>query len=398
MLQRLIIIASLSFMLFISCSDSSSGSDNDTLPQTLHKVYEQSQLPGFSLAVVKNGTVDYTASYGYANLSSNKPWGNNTVMPIASLTKGVIGVAVAKAIELNYFTLKTPINNLLPFKVVNPYTQNDTIRVQHLVTHTSGIKDDVELFFETYTIPEGALTQSKGSVLLVNSLGASVGETAGLKELVSAYFPEDGSLYDADNFIKAAAGEKYQYSNFSTALMGYIIEYKSGMDLRLFVQKYVFDPLYMQQTRFGYSENSDENATLYYTKGDAYPPYSTAAYPSGGIHSSVHDLSLFLQEMIKGSQGKGTLLNAKHYTLLFTKLWKSGQDNTHAHSIYWFLSGDIIEHAGTDLGVVSKLEFNPKTGSGYVFLTNSEVQFSEHGAENINAINSMLYKLKDYTY
>jgi CubicO group peptidase (beta-lactamase class C family) len=46
-----------------------------------------------------------------------------------------------KAIELGKISLEDDINEILPFKVINPYHNNIPITIRQLVNHTSSIND-----------------------------------------------------------------------------------------------------------------------------------------------------------------------------------------------------------------------------------------------------------------
>jgi len=62
----------------------------------------------------------YNNQFGYADIEEDKPYSLHTVLPIGSVSKMILVVALMKATELGHFNLDTDINSILPFKVINP--------------------------------------------------------------------------------------------------------------------------------------------------------------------------------------------------------------------------------------------------------------------------------------
>lgn len=119
----------------------------ENIDQELEKIYNKSQFPGFAKGIIKNDSVIFSKGYGYANIKEKKEFSAQTVLPIGSISRTFIVLALAKAIELNYFGIETPINDLLPFEIKNPNFPTDSIKIKHLFTHTSGILDNDKTFF-----------------------------------------------------------------------------------------------------------------------------------------------------------------------------------------------------------------------------------------------------------
>ncbi|NOK63985.1 MAG: hypothetical protein GFH27_549325n127 [Chloroflexi bacterium AL-W] len=69
---------------------------------------------------------------------------------IASISKVVTSVALMQAVEEGQFGLDDDINTLLPFEVNNPQVEGEVIIPRHLVTHTSGIVDNEEVYDASY--------------------------------------------------------------------------------------------------------------------------------------------------------------------------------------------------------------------------------------------------------
>ena len=116
----------------------------------------------------------------------------------------------------------------MPFKIINPYYPQDTIRVIDLATHTSGLVDNDSIYMMTYSIGDSPKMQ--------------------LKDFLKEYYSESGRMYSIQNFSKKKAGKQYQYSNIASALAAYLIEIKAGMSFSDFTDKFIFQPLGMTHT------------------------------------------------------------------------------------------------------------------------------------------------------
>ena len=61
--------------------------DSETLSLRLDQIIKGSNFPGFTIGIVKNGTQSYQDSFGYMDIASNKPYTNQTVQSIGSISK-----------------------------------------------------------------------------------------------------------------------------------------------------------------------------------------------------------------------------------------------------------------------------------------------------------------------
>ncbi|HPH85803.1 MAG TPA: serine hydrolase domain-containing protein, partial [Ferruginibacter sp.] len=116
------IIASV-FFLFVFVALAGNINAQKTVPgldERLKNVLAISNLPGFAVAVVKDDQVLFSKGYGYADRKKKTPYTPETIQPVGSVSKTVIGLAIMQCIENGSFTLETDINDILPFKIINP--------------------------------------------------------------------------------------------------------------------------------------------------------------------------------------------------------------------------------------------------------------------------------------
>lgn len=333
----------------------------ESLDRELAQLQTKSQLPGFCAAIVDAAGVRYRNGFGYADLKAKRPYTADTLQPIGSISKTLIGVALMKAVELGYFTLDTDINDVLPFKVVNPAFPGRPITVRQLATHTSGIVDREDAYEKAYE--PGAKPKMA------------------LKDFLSDYFSEKGRYYSKKNFAATAPGEAYRYTNIGAALAGYLVETKAGTSYADFTKKYVFDAVGMPSSSWFTDETKTSNARLYNGKREPYPVYGLVTYPDGGLHTSCAELGGYLGRIIAGYRGSpdganGLLAKASFQTMLSPQFDSAhlpkGLDAKHPNQgLFWeFLRGGEIGHYGGDPGVSTFMAFDPKTGIGRILLTN----------------------------
>ena len=89
-------------------------------------------IPGMVAGIVKDGQVIWTKNYGYADKQKNIPVTNSTIFHLASLTKTFASTIIIQLVTENKINLNAPVANY----GIN-LTEKDTVRVIHLLTHTS---------------------------------------------------------------------------------------------------------------------------------------------------------------------------------------------------------------------------------------------------------------------
>ena len=297
---------------------------------------------------------------------------------------------MVKAIEMGYFDLETPINSILPFEVKNPNNNKGEIKIKHLVSHTSGILDDENVYNKSFILNKFS---KNGSPLLKEFTKKATlpkRDDEQLAVFLKNYFDVKGKWYKKTNFNTKKAGEEYNYSNIGASLAAYLIELKSNMPFDQFCKKYIFEPLQMNSTSWKLTDSSVVNhAKTYNVKKQFYPLYSEITYPDGALITSTDDLATYLVEMIKGYNQSSNLLSNESSNLLFKKQFDDANlpenyDKREPNSgVFWRITskGDY-GHTGSDIGITTFLFFNPKTGIGKLFMTNIELDNPWHSESN----------------
>jgi CubicO group peptidase (beta-lactamase class C family) len=355
-----------------------------TFNKNISQIQAKSNWPGFAIAIIKNDSIVFSNGFGFANKAQKIPYSLQTIQPIGSISKTFIGFAIMKAIEQGYFTLETPVNDILPFVISNPYYPDAIIKVKHLVTHTSGLVDKEATYMATY---------NEGKKPLVE-----------LKDFLKNYYTKEGKNYSKENFYNAEPSKVYNYTNIGAALAAYLIEVKSKMSFDAYTQKYIFEPLKMNDSHWFYKDEKSKNyATLYeinkivdetkalVNKDRSVKTYSCVTYPDGSLKTTAEDLSRFLMAMIKGYSGKSDLLTKDLFDVLFKKQFSEmdmplNMDSKEPNrAIFWaYNKKGKIMHTGSDVGLSAFISFEPDSKIGRVILINADLQ----GEDNNEAVNN----------
>ncbi len=357
----------------------------------LAALQQGSKLPGFAVAVVSAKEVLYQHGFGQADLAARRPYTEDTLQNVGSVSKTVIGVAIVKAIELGYFGLDTDINSILPFKVQHPHG-GGAITVRHLVTHTSSIVDDEEIYGHAYYLLSAADKTSPLYGQFKRDFTQPDRADLSLGGFLKGYLAVGGRDYRKTNFAKAAPGAAYHYSNIGSALAAYLVEIKSGQSFDAFTRRHIFEPLNMRATSWRAEPmQAKRQAQVYNRRHQAYPRYALVTYPDGGLTTSAADLGRFLMAMVKGYKGGEGVLTKAGFTLLFDPQFApdalpagspAGEPNS---GVFWRIRRNgQVGHTGSDPGITAFMFIDPASGTGRLLMTNTE--FSGAGEEDDSKI------------
>ena len=174
--------------------------------------------PGCAVGAARDGRVLYTQGYGLANLEYDVPITAASIFESGSVAKQFTAAAIVLLAQDGKLSLDDDIRKYLP--EVPDF--GETIRIRHLLTHTSGLRDQWELLG----------IEGHGPGTQVHSPATTLDLVAHQKAL---NFPP---------------GTEYSYSNTGYALAGVIVQRVSGQTLDAFTQARLFKPLGMTHTRW----------------------------------------------------------------------------------------------------------------------------------------------------
>ena len=313
-------------------------------------------VPGLQASIVKEGIVQWSKGYGYADFPARIAVDTENSFMLASISKTVTAVALMQLYEQGAFALDEDISPYLPFSVVHP-TSNTAITFRQLLTHTAAIEDN-------WTIMR--LSYSEGD------------STTPLSDFLYDYLHPSGAFYSQEsNFHEWEPGEQYDYSNIGIALAGYLVESISGMDFSDWCSQHIFVPLQMHNTGWHLADlDIQQVAFPHAQQGENFnviPHYGYPDYPNGQLRSSAVDMGIFLAMFASGGQYQGTHILEESTVEEMLRI----QRNDVNIGLVWTQeewNEDIfMGHGGADDGVRTKMYFRAEDGLGFVVLMNARI-------------------------
>ncbi len=397
------------FILYLSCQSENSISNktaaNDSLTTQLQQVYNNGNLPGFSITITDEDEAIYQKAFGYADVESNKAYTVNTTQPVASISKTLVGLSLLKAQELGKLNLDDPINNYLPYPLTNPKHLGVDITIRHLANHTSSIIDTDFYDACSYVFKNNDYLTASSPVKGIEYFN-SPKEAAPIQGFMkNILYTEEGKCC-REVFSDEEPGTSYVYSNGGTTLAAVILEIATQTPYKQFVNEHTLQPLKMKQSSWN---DEDFDATLYHHEDTINADYFTQDYPAGGFVTNAEDLILLTRELINGYSGSGTLLSSESYSELYDKNFVEVFSNEpfpdeeipflqvrYDKGIYMGLAPNgYIGHTGADPGTVSFMFFNKDSNKGFVFITNRLIWWEFEDA--LNDLMSNLNIMKEQT-
>ncbi len=289
----------------------------DSLDDFVRTEIKKRQIPGLSVAVLRDGKIIKANGYGLANLELQVPATKDTVYEIGSISKQFASEALMLLFEDGKVNLDDSINKYLPSNAPETWRK---ITVRDLLNHTSGLKDWTEIKEFSYRREYSA------------------------EEFVALVKDFPLNFQPKNNWI---------YSNTNLPLIGIIVERASGKTYEDFVTERIIKPLAFPSIRFKHQEDVVANrATGYewrnnkWENGEPFRPKVIAA--SGGILANAVDLARWWEAVLQNRVVKQTSLTQM---LAPAKL---NDGRTVAHGFAFFIDSfnghKVIQHFGSTVG------------------------------------------------
>ena len=318
----------------------------DTLRSSLDKLvtdHSTSNSPGFALAVVSKGELIYQSQSGLANIEHGIAITGDTPFDVASLSKQFTAMAIALLIDQGKVSLDDDVRMYLP--ELPDY--GSTIRIRHLLYHTSGIQDWIGLMLVAGWNFEDMITADSVDKLI-----------------------------RSQNKLNFVPGTDYRYSNSGYVLLSQIVAHVTGERFGEWMTTNVFSPLGMVNTQV-----LDDPHALVLGRAKAYAAnqnrsfdamgHSAAVPGSGSVFSTAKDLGRWMvnfQHPVAGFEAiinmmkiPGTLDDGKPISYGFGNAFSLGDNETHK-----------ISHRGKWPAFNAAMHYYPREQLSFAILANSD--------------------------
>ncbi|HFK5529012.1 TPA: serine hydrolase domain-containing protein [Elizabethkingia anophelis] len=358
-------------ILFIAVSSFVYGQKEKKLDSLFTSLYAAKEFNG-NVLVAEKGKVIYEKSFGLANEKTQQKLDKNTVFELASVSKQFTAMGIVQLEKEGKLSYNDPLTKYFPeLSFYKPIT------IDNLLHHTSGLPDYMSLFDKNWDKKKFATNKD-------------------IVEMLAKYKPE----------LLFVPGDKYEYSNTGYALLGLIIEKVSKQSYGDYLNKKIFKPLGMANTRvyrsrykpekisnyaLGYVVDSLGNKKLLDDLGkEYYTYYLDGIVGDGMVNSTTGDL-LKWDRALYGDK----LVNQKDKDLIFSSIvTKDNKDTRYGYG--WAIDtkytfGKIANHSGGWAGYITFIERDLDYDKTIIILQNND---SEAASSPVKQLRNILYDIK----
>jgi CubicO group peptidase (beta-lactamase class C family) len=319
----------------------------DSLPHRVDGLFApwtHLDTPGCALGVDRNGKTLYEHGYGMADIEHGVAISPTaTVSNAGSISKQFTAFAIHLLAQEGRLSLDDDVRKYLP--ELNDFGR--TITIQHLLHHTSGLRDYNDLLgLAGRRLYEDVLTED---------------------DILSAAWRQK-----ALNF---APGDEFLYSNTGYVLLGLIVQRVSGQSMARFAKERIFAPLGMRHTEVHENYGDLLQGRAYsYVKGPdnryRYIAFSSSYVGAAGVFTTVRDLTRWGRNLDDGQVGGRELVEQMQVPGLL-----NGAREIYYGSGLWvarYRGLKTVEHAGVGAGYRAELLRFPEQRFSVALLCNAD--------------------------
>ena len=305
---------------------------------------------GGVVAVTRGGEVVFARGYGMANLEDGVANTPATVFHVASVSKQFTAFAVAMLADQGRLSLDDDLRRHLP----EFPDFGRTIALRHLLNHTSGLRDQWELWGMSGGLLDDVIRQQDLLRLIYRQ-----------REL---------------NF---EPGAEYLYSNAGFTVLSEVVARVSGRPFPDWMREHVFTPLGMSATQIYDDHQRLVPGRAYsYQTGAAGVRKSVLSYANMGatsLFTTAPDLARWLRNWHTGTVGGPRVLAMMQERGILTR----GDTLGYALgiSVDTWRGQRRLSHSGSDAGYRAFLAYFPALDAGIIVLGNS-ASFNASGVAN----------------
>jgi CubicO group peptidase (beta-lactamase class C family) len=306
---------------------------------------QREDIAGAAIAVVKDGKVIFAKGYGFSDVEKRTlVSADSTLFRPGSISKLFTWTSVMQLAEQGKLDLDKDVNGYLDFKI--PPAYGKPITLKNIMTHT-----------------------------------------AGFEELGRDLFVSDAQhMHSLEQFLKHHVPDRIfppgivpAYSNYATAVAGYIVQRVSGKSFDQYVEDSIYAPLDMQRSTFvqPLPDNLKSMMSNGYKKASekAQPFEFVEAYPAGSVATTARDMCNFMIAHLQNGQfGDKQILKPETAKLMHSRLY--GTDDRLNAMAYGFYEESrngkrIIGHGGDTVYFHSDLHLILDENVGFFVSYNS---------------------------
>jgi len=317
-------------------------------PYNLYDRMAHYNMPGVSVAVIKDFKIKWVKNYGYRDAELQEPVTDSTIFCVGSLSKAVAAATILHLVEKGEVTLDGDVNGYLKsWKVPeNDFTQNSKVTVGKLMNHSAGFGTTPGHSFAPESIPQ-----------LIDYLNATP------------------PLNVPPARIEYEPGTKFRYANAGFATLQILAEDVTGMRYDDYARKVLFDPLGMKHSTFEQplSGARELYASAGHNSSGILPKikrYATPAATAGGLWSTAEEYARFVIEIQRTLKGESNLIMSQE---LARQMTSPHEAKEYGYGVFMRYTDSVtyFGHIGDFRGFVAGFMAHPTDGYGVVVMTNN---------------------------
>jgi len=306
-------------------------------------------VPGVSVAVIKNFALDYVEVHGAKSRTTQEPVTQHTLFQAASLSKGVSAVGVVRLAQEGVVSLDRNVNDYLASWQVpyNAFQETEKVTLRRLLSHTAGT---TVRGFRGYRHTEPLPT---------------------LVQILNGEPPANSPAV----VVERVPGREWSYSGGGYEIADLVVRDVTGTTFAEFMANRVLAPIGMEHSTYEQPLPDawrESTASGYYADGTAVPgghhiyPETAAA----ALWTTASDYARFLIELQLSLRGQSNrVLTRENTQMVLTEVMN---DYALGFSLRSLHGQTYIWHAGANDGYRGGMLAHPTLGYGLVVLTNSD--------------------------
>lgn len=319
---------------------SAHGDQRSDAVDKLFTQWNTSTTPGMNIAILRDGKELYAHSYGMANLELSRPNEVGLVYPIGSVSKQFVGYCIQLLASEGKLALTDDVRRYLP----EMHDFGEPITLQMLLTHTSGISDNVSLLMAKGRRVDDVIQEQ-----------------------------ESFDIVTRQTSLTFHPGTRYRYSNGNYVLLAKVVERVSGVSFAAFLHQRVFNPLGMKHA----SVVSDPvhvvaNHASGYSGEQLFIPQtaSDSTYGNTGILMTIGDLAVWSTQFYEpGAMTQDVFAAMKRPGVLSDGIPITYGSGVHVESFHGL---PYVEHTGQVPGFHAEVLIFPKQKLSVLLLANND--------------------------
>ena len=366
------IIKSFILLFFLTASTKAQKTELEEINSFIEKTMNRfDYLPGLTVTIVKDDKTLLSKGYGYSDIKNDIRANSDIPFYIASTTKSFVGMLAAILENEGKIDLSVPLTTYKPFKDLSNKELFESITINELLNHTSGLRNNYLPFRNAY-----------------------IGHQP--HEDMIKLLEEETSLSE----------KKFEYTNLGYNIFDLLLKEEFGLDWRDLLNEKIFIPLEMHHTSAYISKaisNDWKLAKPYRAlqkNGTTESQMKTDnnMHSAGGLVSSGNDLANWLLFNINDGKLNGAqiypsnIVEKTHLkTISHSETGQIFEDN--GYGIGWntasYKNEGIVYHFGGYTGFFTHISFMPKHNIGIAINANEEM----FGDNISNIIAAYIYDL-----